>query len=665
METTAINVLLVEDSVADLEMFRRLLAEAGRARFGLAHVTRLEEARQRLQAERFDVVLMALSLPDSQGSDTFQWLHTHAPRVPIIVLSGSDDEALALQAVREGAQDYLVKGRVDAHLLSRAIRYSIERHRAEQALQESEKHFKFLLESVTDYHFTAHLEQGRVVRSVHGPGCQGVTGYAAADYEADSGLWLRMVHPDDRPAVVEQANSLLAGGTPPPLEHRIIHKNGPVRWVRTTVVPCRDPGGQLVAYDGLITDITLRKKAEEKLIASEAFYHSLVENLPQNILRKDLNERFTFANQRFCAMLGKPLEEIIGKTDFDFFPPELAAKYQRDDRFVIRTGQVFETVEENVGPGGEKIYVNVVKTPIYDVNGQIIGIQGIFWDITERKRWEERLQQANEELARSEAALRKSHEELKSAQMQLIQAEKMESIGTLAAGVAHEVKNPLAILMMGLNYLNKKLPPTEANLMMVLKEMREAINRADSITRGLLDFAASRQLAVKPVDLSQLVEASLLLVRHELGRNQVKVVRDLGEDLPPVGVDKNQIQQVFVNILMNALQAMPNGGTLTVRAYAKQLTEAVHFEGSRTADHLWVGDRAVIAEVEDTGPGIPAEHLTKIFDPFFTTKPTGKGTGLGLTVSKKIIELHGGSLDVRNVKGGGVKVTIMLKAERD
>src|SRR5881409_1862341 len=178
-------------------------------------------------------------------------------------------------------------------------------------------------------------------------------------------------------------------------------------------------------------------------------------------------------------MLGKPLEEIIGKTDFDFFPPDLAEKYQRDDRYVIRTGQTCETVEENQAPSGEKISVNVIKTPIYDAKGKIIGIQGIFWDITERKRFEQQLQKANEELARSEAALRKSHEELKAAQLQLIQAEKMESIGTLAAGVAHEVKNPLAILMMGVNYLSKKLK--DEHLASILKDMRDAINRADTI----------------------------------------------------------------------------------------------------------------------------------------------------------------------------------------
>jgi signal transduction histidine kinase len=176
---------------------------------------------------------------------------------------------------------------------------------------------------------------------------------------------------------------------------------------------------------------------------------------------------------------------------------------------VIRTGQTFETVEENHAPTGEKLYVNVIKTPIYDARGQIIGIQGIFWDITERKRFEERLQKANQELAASEAALRKSHEELKAAQLQLIQAEKMESVGTLAAGVAHEVKNPLAILMMGVNYLAKKLGGAEENMQQVLKEMREAIDRADTITRGLLDFSSSRQLAIKPENVNTLIEETL------------------------------------------------------------------------------------------------------------------------------------------------------------
>jgi PAS domain S-box-containing protein len=658
-----IKILLIEDSSFDARLLQILLSEHHSTPFEWICVERLAEGLKRLRAEAFDIVLSDLTLPDSHGWDTFQWLRSQAPEVPIIVLSGTDDENLAIRAVREGAQDYLVKGKFDAHILSRCIRYSIERHRAEMALQASEKHYKSLLESITDYTYTVHLDNGKPVRSTHGMGCLTVTGYSPAEYESDPELWLKMVHEADRPLVLGQAEKVLAGIIPPPLEHRLLHKNGQVRWVRNTVVPILGKDGSLIGYDGLISDITERKIAEEKLITSEAFYHSLVENLPQNILRKDLNERFTFANQNFCTMLGLPLEQILGKTDFDFFPPDLATKYQRDDQYVMRTGRTFETVEENQSPHGEKIYVNVVKTPIRDGKGEVIGIQGIFWDITERKRWEEQLQKANAELAKGEAALRKSHEELKSAQLQLIQAEKMESVGTLAAGVAHEVKNPLAILLMGINFLGRKVSPEDANSQTVLKEMRDAIDRANTITRGLLDFSSSRQLATKPENLNSLLEATLLLVRHELFKCQITLVKEFASDLPNVHIDKTQIQQVFVNVFMNAIHAMPDGGKLTVRTYLKQVKDTTFVEGSRSASHLWIGEKAVVAEVEDSGTGIAQENLAKIFDPFFTTKPAGKGTGLGLPVSKKIIELHGGLLDIKNMAGGGVRVTIMLRAQ--
>ena len=535
VDSKPIQILLVEDNSADVRLLRELLREISAGGFVLTVASRVDEALAKLAAESFDVVLTDLSLPDSRDLASFRELHSAAPTVPIIVLSGLDDESLAASAVREGAQDYLFKTGLNSHILGRSIRHAIERHVAEQ-----------------------------------------------------------------------------------------------------------------------------------KLVRSEAFYHSLVEHLPQNIFRKDLGERFTFANQRFCQLLGKSLDQIIGKTDLDFYPPELARKFQQDDREVIRTGRIFETTEENIAPDGEKIYVHVVKTPILDAKGRVLGTQCIFWDTTAQKRFEQQLQRKNDELAASEAALRKSNEDLKSAQLQLIQAEKMESIGTLAAGVAHEVKNPLAIMQMGVNYLSKKLPEGDENIAMVLQEMKEAITRADSITRGLLDFAASKQLAVKPEDFNQLITDTLKMVRHELNKKRIELVKDLAVLLPKVAVDKTQIQQVFVNLFVNAAHAMPEGGTLTVRTFAKQMTETTHSEGSRSSAHLWVGDTAVVAEVEDTGSGIPQEHLAKIFDPFFTTKPTGVGTGLGLPVSRKIVELHGGTIDIKNKPDGtGVRVTVLLKEQRD
>ena len=625
--------------------------------FEVTHAPRLADAETELKRTGFDVIISDLTLPDSQGLSTFARLHAVAGNSAIIVISGTDDEDLALKAVREGAQDYLVKGRFDAQNLRRALNYAIERQRIEQALADSERHYRHLLESITDYTYVVKLAEGEVISTTHSPTCVSVTGYTAEQYQTEPRLWLRMVHREDQVAVSEQAARVRRGETPPPLEHRLFHKDGELRWVRNTVVPRRDEHGNVIAYDGLIRDITARKTAEEQLVKSEAFYHSLVESLPQHILRKDLNERFTFANQKFCQLLGRPLSEIIGRTDFDFFEPELAAKYQADDRHVIKTGKLFETVEVNQAPGGEKRFVNVIKSPIHDSKGRIIGIQGIFWEITERIRGEEELRRAHEEL-------RKSHAELKAAQLQLIQAAKMESIGTLAAGVAHEVKNPLATLTMGVNYLEKIAPGTDKNIGLVLAEMRDAIGRADKITRGLLDFAASRHLDTRAEDLNHILEQTLVLLRHELNKQQIELITEFEPDLPRVAIEKNQIQQVFVNVLMNALHAMGGGGTLRVRTSKRRMAQSRHEEGSRTSNQLFVGDTAVVTEIEDSGPGIPPDNLTKIFDPFFTTKPTGVGTGLGLPVSKKIIELHGGAIDITNRAEGGVRVAIMLRAEK-
>jgi signal transduction histidine kinase len=305
----------------------------------------------------------------------------------------------------------------------------------------------------------------------------------------------------------------------------------------------------------------------------------------------------------------------------------------------------------------------VVKTPIRDARGAILGTQCIFWDVTERHRFIEELRQKNEALAASAEALRRSHEELKSAQLQLIQAGKMESIATLAAGVAHEVKNPLAILQMGLNYLAGKVP-AEAKVTLVLDEMREAIQRADNITRGLLNFAADQAPVVQPVDLNLLLQDSLRLLRHELASARIGLEMDLAPDLPEVAVDRTQIQQVFLNVFLNAIQAMPQGGRLRVRTFTRTATASTHSEGNRSGAGLWPGDLAVITEIEDSGPGIPEANLPRVFDPFFTTKPAGVGTGLGLPVSRKIIELHGGRIDLGNRPEGGARVSVALQARK-
>jgi signal transduction histidine kinase len=260
----------------------------------------------------------------------------------------------------------------------------------------------------------------------------------------------------------------------------------------------------------------------------------------------------------------------------------------------------------------------------------------------ERKRIEEALRLA---LARLSA----SHEQLKATRLQLIQAEKLECIGTLAAGVAHEVKNPLQTLLMGVHYLSSRAGGDE-ELQLVIREMRDSIHRADLIVRELVTFAGTNHPEKREGSLNAIIEQALHLMRYELIHAHVQVVLDLDPALPSLPLDVNKLEQAFLNLFLNAVQAMPHGGTLSVRTWGQP---AGH--GVTDARPDGPGPSEVVAEVGDTGEGIPAGKLQQIFNPFYTLKPAGKGTGLGLTVTRRIIELHGGVIEAQNGDSGGAR----------
>jgi signal transduction histidine kinase len=278
------------------------------------------------------------------------------------------------------------------------------------------------------------------------------------------------------------------------------------------------------------------------------------------------------------------------------------------------------------------------------------------------------LLQINHELTRSEEALRRaldelraSHEELKAAQLQLIQAEKMECVGTLAAGVAHEVKNPLQTILMGVAYLSKNIVVSDPNTSLVLTDIRDAVKRADAIVRDLLYLSSARQIEMKEENINAVLEHSLCFVNYDLTRSRVLVIRELANDLPTARVDRAKIEQVFINLFMNAIHAMPEGGKLYLRTRA--LDEGALRSDLPGINRFQSDDHIVMIDIEDTGCGVPKEKLSRIFEPFFTTKPNGVGTGLGLPVSKQIVDLHGGVISIRPGSNGGTKVTLVLKSE--
>ena len=417
----------------------------------------------------------------------------------------------------------------------------------------------------------------------------------------------------------------------------------------------------------LCAEIAERRRVDRALIEERQRLNMLLESVPDSIYFKDRESRFLQINRALARRfeLEAPAE-AVGRTEFDFLSAEQARAACEDELQVMHTDlPVIGKVEREVLADGRIYWASTTKMPLRDSEGAIVGTFGISRDITSLKRAEEELRETNAKLREVLEDLTRSHEEIKGAQLQLIQAEKMQSVGRLAAGIAHEVKNPLAIMEMGLECLTRNGHSPDDQFDEVTKEMRDAVKRATSVIGGLLDFSSSSHLDIREADLNAVVDSALRLMRHELVNGKITAVRRLDRTLPPCRLDANKVEQVFINIFTNACHAMPEGGHLTICTYSRLVTdeETRGEAGDRSSARFWRNQRVAVVEVRDTGPGIAACDLPKIFDPFYTTKPTGKGTGLGLTVVRKIVDLHGGRIEIGNYPEGGVLVTVIFKID--
>lgn len=262
------------------------------------------------------------------------------------------------------------------------------------------------------------------------------------------------------------------------------------------------------------------------------------------------------------------------------------------------------------------------------------------------------------ERSQNERRLRETESRLRDAQTQLIQAEKMESIGRLAAGVAHEVKNPLAVLQMGIEHIESLPQVQQAGE--TLNMMKDAVQRATFIVQRLLSYAAPSQCTRKPADLHALLRRACGMIDYEVRRQQVAIRFDFDGALPALMLDETAIEQALINLLLNASQASPVGGEIVVRTRQTRLNDPGHDVGRRATDRFPLGVGVVQCEIEDNGPGITDDVARHLFEPFFTTKPQGEGTGLGLCVTRNILDLHGGRVELVNRAGGGTCARITL-----
>ncbi len=274
-------------------------------------------------------------------------------------------------------------------------------------------------------------------------------------------------------------------------------------------------------------------------------------------------------------------------------------------------------------------------------------------------------------LREREDRLNEAYVSLKKAQAQLIQVEKMELAGRLASGIAHEVQNPLANIMLGVNYLESGVSEQKHHKedIKILHLIKNNVMRADNIVRALLDFSRITELKIEEEDINVILDSSIALLQHRIKLDDIEIIKKMQANLPKMLVDRGKMQQAFVNILLNAIQSMAQSTAasrkLFIRTYSEQLSKSSLAASLITETQLMGREYVIAIEIEDAGSGISKKDIDRIFDPFFTTKKREEGTGLGLSVTKNIIDMHRGIIEVKSKEGGGTKFTIFLKAFND
>ncbi|MCP4397318.1 MAG: PAS domain S-box protein [bacterium] len=535
-----------------------------------------------------------------------------------------------------------------------------EEYLMREELRQNEERFRTLVENIPGVTYRSACDEHWTVEFISAA-VELISGYPAADFLRNAvRSYASIIHPEDQQIVEDSVMERIEQKKPFTIEYRIVRADGAIRWMYEKGQGIFDKYGNIRYLDGVIVDITGRKQAEEEQRKSGEMLELVINNIPQAVFWKNRESVFLGGNKALAEIVGiDDPEDIVGKTDYDFsVTKENADFYGECNRRVMDADIAELGVEESLRrPDGSEMWLLINRVPLRDAEGRVMGILITFEDISERKRMQE----------------------------MLIQSEKMLSVGGLAAGMAHEINNPLAGMMQTADVMSRRLTDLKipANqraaeeagtsveairafmdargIIKMLGNIRESGRRAAEIVQNMLSFARKSDAAFSTYSLADLLDQSVDLagsdydLKKKFDFRRIEIVREYEADLPYVACESGKIQQVFLNVLRNGAEAMQS--------------EAEQHEDTTPRFVLRLAyekePAKVRIEIENNGPSMDEATRKRVFEPFFTTKAVGVGTGLGLSVSYFIItENHGGDMSVESTPGEGTTFIINLPVKR-
>ena len=522
----------------------------------------------------------------------------------------------------EATIEALISGQIDAVVDTRT-KGPVLLTKAQDALRASEERYRQIVETANEGIWT--IDANSITTFMNGR-MASMLGYTQAEV---IGLPLSsIVSKAQQPKAASNIESGRAGRRS---ESALIRKDGTELWVSVSSTPRLNAAGEYAGALAMITDRTEHREAEDALRRSEEQYRQIVETTTDGIITVDRRGQVVFVNKRLAEMLGYEPREMIGKPSMSFMT--LTGQAVAKAAFKRRENGVADSSDSTfLHRDGTEVTVHISGTPVVDSKGNHTGSMAVVRDVTESRRL----------------------------QSQLMVSDRMASVGTLAAGVAHEINNPLAAVMANLDYIADVVGKLGGNAPGVmspamretwirdeikapLNDAREAAERVRFIVRDLKMFSRSPSEELKgPVNVKDVMESSLRMAWNEV-RHRARLVKNYG-NVPDVDANEARLGQVFLNLIVNAAQAIPEGNADT-----NEIRVTTRLDSGR-----------VVIEVTDTGPGIHPDIINRVFDAFFTTKEVGGGTGLGLAICHRIVTDIGGELTVRSEVGAGTVFRVSL-----